>query len=450
MPKQSGDLFLTGLLEEYYFHFLEEKIMKQIFLLVVAIIGFHVPVYAFSEHEVVSIQIPDMRFYSVKAITPVPEGRMDLLAAGQIKQNDRNDALIIAFSIIKGKYKELAREVFYIGPKSADNKTRIRSLVCIKAPSTNRCLIVVNGKAGPENREIGFIRSYVFNGAFNLKDSIEFSDPETSYTHGYPLIQADINKDGKNEIICGGFSGINDRDHADIRIFSIGEHGHLSRIKGFQTNQLNTFRLRVNALAAGDLNGDGTSEVVAAGRTVENDIEHAAFAVFSDQTLIWKKLNDLGTCRYRYAMVTDINGDGRLELVLGGRIDQKSTKYALLDIWQAHNGEMNLISRYRFTGIGSTRLRVVEALPAGFPGHLIIGGRQETLQNGRMKWKGFLQQVAFESGTLFPCSKPIILDKDWETRVRTIDICKNSLITAGFTEDKTKASKAFISIYPLK
>ena len=110
---------------------------------------------------------------------------------------------------------------------------------------------------------------------------------------------------------------------------------------------------------------------------------------------------------------------------------------------------MNLISRYRFTGAGSTRLRVMEPLP-GFPGRLIIGGRQETFQNGRMKWKGFLQQVAFESGTLSPCSRPVILDKDWETRVRTMDMYKNSLITAGFTEDKTKASTAFISIYQLK
>lgn len=424
--------------------------MKKIVLVVVAIISFHSPVYAFSDHEAVSIQIPDMRFYAVKAITPVPKGRMDLLAAGQINQKDRNDALIIAFSIINGKYKELAREVFCIGSKSADNKTRIRSLVCIKAPSMNQWLVVVNGKAGSENQEVGFIRSYVFNGAFSLKDSIEFSDPKTLYTHGYPLVQADVNKDGKNEIICGGFSGSNDRDHADIRIFSLGKNGHLSRIEGFQTNQLNTFKLRVNALAAGDLNGDGKAEVVAAGRTVEKDIEHAAFAVFSDQTLIWKKLNDLGTCRYRYAMVTDMTGDGNQELVLGGRIDQESAKFALLDIWKENNGDMNLISRYRFTGIGSTRLRVMEPLPAGFPGRLIIGGRQETLQSGALRWKGFIQQVAFESGTLFPCSNPIILDKNWETRVRTMDICKNFLIAAGFTEDKTKASTAFISIYPLK
>jgi hypothetical protein len=437
--------------------------MVRICLLVIAIIGFYVQAWAFSEpahhrsrsgeaggHEVVSIQIPDMRFYAVKAITPAPEGRMDLIAAGQIKQNHRNDALIIAFSIINGKYKELAREVFCIGSKSAGNKTRIRSLILIRAPSTNQWFVIVNGKAGPQHREVGFIRSYVFNGAFNQKDSVEFSDPEASYTHGYPLIQADINKDGKNEIIWGGFSGSNDRDHADIRIFSIGENGRLSRIKGFQTERLNAFRLRVNALAAGDLNGDGTTEVVAAGRTNENDIEHAAFAVFSDQTLIWKKLNDLGTCRYRYAAVTDMTGDGLPELVLGGRTDQEGTTHALLDIWQADNKDMNLISRYRFTGAGSIRLRVVEPLPGEFSGRLIIGGRQEALQNGHLKWKGFIQQVTLESGVLFPCSKPIILEKDWETRVRTMDIFKDLLIAAGFTEDKTKASTAFISIYPLK
>ena len=74
----------------------------------------------------------------------------------------------------------------------------------------------------------------------------------------------------------------------------------------------------------------------------------------------------------------------------------------------------------------------------------------ETLQDNRMKWKGFLQQMTFESGILFPYSKPVILDKVWETRVRAVDSCRNLLITAGFTEDKAKASTAFISIYQLK
>jgi len=421
--------------------------MKKMFLVAVAMMGFHVPAHAF--HEVVSIQIPSMRFYSVKAMNLLPEGQLNLLAAGEINQDNRTDALIIAFSTTNGHFKEIAREVFHVGPDGNTGKTRIRSLVCIKEPSTNRFLIVVNGKAGPKNREVGFIRSYVYRNAFNLVGTIEFSDPDTSYTHGYPLIEADINGDGKNEIIYGGFSGNNDRDRANIKVFSIGEDGHLSRIEGFNTNRLDTLRLRINALTAGDMNGDGTSEVVAAGRTVENDIEHAAFAVFSDKTLIWKQLSDLGTCRYRYAMATDMTGDGHPELILGGRIDQGDTAYALLDIWQTHNGDMRLISRYRFTGARSTRLRVVEPLP-GLPGRLIIGGRLETLQNDILKWKGFLQQMTFESGILSPCSKPVILDKDWETRVRTMDIFENSLITAGFTEDKTKASTAFISIYQLK
>ena len=197
--------------------------MKQIFIVVVAIVGFYMPVYAFSEHEVVSIQIPGMRFYAVKAISPLTKGRLDLLAAGQIKQNHRNDAIIIAFSIINGKYKELGREVFSIGPKGAQSKTRIRSLVCIKMPSTNKCLVVVNGKAGPEHHEMGFIRSYVFDSAFHLADSIEFSDSDTSYTHGYPLIQADINKDEKMRLFAVVFQGVMTEIMPTSNFFQLGK-----------------------------------------------------------------------------------------------------------------------------------------------------------------------------------------------------------------------------------
>jgi hypothetical protein len=425
--------------------------MKKLLLMAVAIMALHVPALAMSEHETLSIQIPGMRFYSVKAITRLPDGQMQLVAAGEIHLNRNTEALIIAFSVNNGAYQEIARDVFRLGPQSntAKTKTRIRSLIHIKSTPANPSLIVVSGTAGIENQQVGFIRSYAFDTAFKLIDSLEFSDPDTSYTHGYPLIQADINADKKNEIVYGGFSGKNDRDHADIRIFSIGEDGRLAPLAGFQADRLDALRLRVNALASGDLNADGRAEVVVAGRTVENDMEHAAFAIFSDETLIWKQLNDLGTCRYRYATITDMTGDGRPELVLGGRIDQAGTSYALLDVWQAHNKDVRLISRYRFTGAGSTRLRVMEPLP-GVPGRLVIGGRLQTLNNDAVQWKGFLQQMMYQSGTLFPYSKPFVLEKDWETRVRTIDVFENTLIVGGFTEDPAKVSAAFISIYPLK
>jgi hypothetical protein len=421
--------------------------MKKIFLFAVALIGLHMPALAFD--EVASIQVSGMRFYSVKAVDQVPGVGLHLIAGGEIKQRKRTEALIIAFSLKKGKHEEIARETFRVQYKGNNGKTRIRSLVLVQGKPKNPCVVVVNGKAGPENREMGFIRSYLFDGGFKLVDNIVFSDPHTSYTHGYPLIQADMDGDGKNEIVCGGFAGDDDRDHADIQVFSIGEDGHLARRRGFGTNRLNALRLRVNALALGDLNKDGRPEVAAAGRTVENDMEHAAFAVLSGQILTWKKVNDLGKCRYRYATVTDMTGDGRPELLLGGRINRGDTSYALLDMWLARNGDMQLISRYCFSGAGSTRLRVVEPLPH-IPGRLIIGGRLETLHNDRMRWKGFLQQMTFESGILSPCSKPVILDKGWETRVRTMDIHGKSLIAAGFTQDKAKASTAFISIYKLK
>jgi len=421
--------------------------MRKLLFSTLAFLASCLPANAFD--EVFSFQIPGMRFYSVKAISHLRDGGLDLVAAGQIKQNGQNDGLLIAFSMTKGEYKEVAREVFRIEPEGKTGKTRIRSMVCMKEPANDRHLIVVNGKAGPEDGEVGFIRSYVLDKGFNLIDDIQFSNPNAEYTHGYPLIHADINGDGRNEVIYGGFSGRNDRDRADIRAFSIDVSGRLSRVKEFQTSRLETLRLRVNALTSGDFNGDGCSEIVAAGRTVAKDEEHAAFAVFSDQTLIWKELSDLGTCRYRYAAAADMTGDELPELVLGGRINHGGTLYALLDVWQERKGVLQLISRYRFTGAGSTRLRVVEAVPQ-IPGRLVIGGRQEVLQNNQVKWGGFLQRMTLESGILAPSAKQVVLEKDWETRVRTMDIYGNTLITGGFTEAKDKASSAFISVYQLK
>jgi hypothetical protein len=84
----------------------------------------------------------------------------------------------------------------------------------------------------------------------------------------------------KMKSFTAGFQEIMTETVPTSRFFSIGEDGHLSRIKEFNTNRLDALRLRINALTAGDMNGDGTSEVVAAGRTVEKDIEHAALLSF--------------------------------------------------------------------------------------------------------------------------------------------------------------------------
>ena len=85
----------------------------------------------------------------------------------------------------------------------------------------------------------------------------------------------------------------------------------------------------------------------------------------------------------------------------------------------------------------------------GPPGALAIGGRLETLQDDVLRWKGFLQPAAFETGVLAPSSKPVVLDTDWENRVRTVDVFDRPLITAGFTQDETRASRAFIFIFEL-
>lgn len=402
-----------------------------------------------SMQEIASIGIPNGRFYSIQAIDDQDDTFMDLLAAGQIRQEQHDKALIIAFSQVGGKYQEIARETFSVDSIGDADKTRIRSLLCYKRYSPNKCLIIVNGKAVAGNKEIGFIRTYTLNNqGFNMVDHKEFSDPNMAYTHGYSLIQEDINGDKKNEVIYGGFSGKNDRDTADIHIFSIKPNGKLKEKNSFQKARLNTLPLRINALVSGDLTGDEQPEIIAAGRTENENNERAALAIFSNKLLTWSILNDFEISRYRCATIADLTKDGQKELVLGGRIEIQDTLYALIDIWQFNQGKISLKSRFCFTGAGSTRMRVIKPF-LKTDNSLLIAGRLESLENNQIKWKGFLQEIALTSNTLSLSSAPtMILEKTWETRVRSLDINKQNLFAAGFSKDKKgKSSTGFIRIY---
>lgn len=129
----------------------------------------------------------------------------------------------------------------------------------------------------------------------------------TSFRGGLSLALADMNNDGKKDIIVTPLKGVR---QGDIRIF----HGNgvlMTQFFAFKKTKINGV-----SLAVGDLNGDGSVEIVAAPLSGSGQVR-----VFSSLGRLKKVLSPYGkghTGGYSLA-VGDVNHDGKSEIVVSAR-----------------------------------------------------------------------------------------------------------------------------------
>ena len=406
-------------------------------------------------------QVENSRFYSSSSLDSI-----HFVAVGQRtrtpaqKGNKKKphkggkDMGYVAVLIPNGKtFQPVAEDLFYVRYKGKKRPTRVRTVAIVKGPAGTGIDIYITGRGGSDTEGIGFLRHYTWKNKILTPTQtiiLEHKQEGIVYTHGYSLKTGDIDGDGKEESVYGRFYGkdINEHlseDFALVRIYKKNAAGTIEETALRPFDQLR-IPIRVNALEVKDINADGKADIIIAGRGPAGDREYSAFAIWSNDRVTYHvNRKQALPGRFRTVMARDLDGDGRDELITGGRINMGSRMLANLQVWKPETHGVTLLAQYSWASDASTRLRALA--PKG-TSSFVAAGRTELLAGGKSpRWIGFIRSFEFRKNSLWPSEVPFLLDNGPETRIRDIRLIDgNRYLSCGFIMKAEKKSTGFLMI----
>jgi len=405
--------------------------------------------------EYPSLFVKGARFYWVTTADLDGDGRVEIIAGGQIGPKKSYRGYIGVYREENSGLVQVAEDTFSVIYEGKSLPTRIRAVVAAADPVSGRWEFYAAGRSGEDETGAGFLRKSVYTGnegekAFDEIETLVFRSSGSRYTHGYPIALLEPDGEKRPRVVYGGFSSGGpgtkgaDADRADVRVFRTGIDDN------FRTDVSRPFDglaipLRVNALATGDIDGDGKEDIVIAGRTKTDNGEKAAFACWCDGKIHYNIMEKEDESRFRTLLIADLDSDGKMEILTGGRIDVGKVLIARLECWRFEGGSFRMVSRYAWTGDRSTRLRDFVRHPGKAVFYAL--GRSELLNGGELEWNGFVRSFRFENNRLMPAGDLRYVKNDWETRIRhAVFFGKDRLLLAGFCANREKKEKAFLQI----
>jgi hypothetical protein len=142
----------------------------------------------------------------------------------------------------------------------------------------------------------------------------------------------DVDGDGKQEIVTGGYFNDGVRSNAQLCIWD----GTTLALKNVKTWYW-TDDTEIISVAIGDTNADGKTEIVTGG-SYYNGVYNAQLCVWDGATLSLKNVKSWYWTSYTYinsAAVGDVNGDSKAEIVTGGTYWDNSRFNAQICVWDA-------------------------------------------------------------------------------------------------------------------
>lgn len=398
------------------------------------------------------LPVPDARFYTALDVDIDGDGKMEIIAAGQQGSGHDHAGLIALYSIKNDKLEPLSRYVFKVTHQGKEQPTRIRSIVVLPHRNSGLLEVYTSGRGGADEEGIGFLRQSVFSietKSFKEITTHIFQQKNSSYTHGYPLNLIQLPQDAAGTaVVYGGFSSNpgGSGDIADVHIFKKGASGKISEtpLRPFADLKI---PLRVNALAVADVDKDGSEDVLIAGRTIVEEKEQAAFACWFHDKTLHTIFSDALPGRLRTLLIQDIDKDGKIEIISGGRSDVGDASLGRLDLSYLEGDSLHQQSRYCWTGAGATRIRALAPYPQGSAFFAVGRSQVRVPGKNRPLWAGYIGKFGIRDGRIVPCAEPRYFRLAKETRFRSaVYFGQDRLLISGFTLDKEKKSTAIIML----
>jgi hypothetical protein len=365
---------------------------------------------------------------------------LEIIAAGQINRGSEDDysGLIVLLRPQSGGLQLYAEQSFNVVIDGKKLATRVRSVEVLRDGTEGDWNVFLAGRGGGEDEAVGFLHhGIVKDDTVQWKGEKVFRHRDSTGTHGYPLAVADLDGEGSEEIIYGGFHRLDDRDKADIRVFQLNGGVLQERSRPFEHLPIS---LRVNALDVGDLDGDGSNDIVIAGRTGEPEKrEFSAVAWWSNGSVAYHIFDDDNPSRLRTVLTADLDGDEKNELVTGGRLELEGLWLADLRCWILERGRLVSKDRFFWSLGNQMRLRSLSVAKDKKNQMKVAGRAERSTPDGAKRWVGFIWEFSFDGSSLIPIGSPDYYDRGLDTRIRHIHLTDaGSFVASGFTRAQRK------------
>ena len=263
----------------------------------------------------------DTEINSVKIADIKGDGSAEIITGGYFNDGFRDVAQLVVWN-------STALDVVSLTTWYWSGDTRINSIATENVDEDNQLEIVTGGYYTNGRRIAQLV---VWDGLSLTPDNIA-SWYWTSDTEINSVVAANVDDDTDVEIITGGYFNDNTRDVAQLVVWS----NDLQTVENLATWYW-TGDTRINSIEVGDVDSDGSAEIVTGGYFNDLTRHNAQLVVWDASTLnvdyltSWYWTSDTCICS---VAIGNVDGDIPIEIITGGYFNDATRNCAQTTIWE--------------------------------------------------------------------------------------------------------------------